>query len=139
MTHNEANHPVERMAAGGSRSQVRASWAAAIAHFWRTVSLTAMKLLVLVSLGVLLTGCFRSTPASPEDACINNMRQIDGAKRQWMEVHHKTTNDTPTWDDIRPYLSGAGDFTPACPAGGTYTLGRVGEPPACSYPGHKLP
>jgi hypothetical protein len=30
------NQPVERMAAGGRRSRVRASWAAAIAHFCRS-------------------------------------------------------------------------------------------------------
>jgi hypothetical protein len=30
-----ANKSVERMAAGGFRSRIRASWAAAIAHFWR--------------------------------------------------------------------------------------------------------
>jgi hypothetical protein len=34
-----ANQTVERMAAGGRRSRVRESWAAAIAHFPRSASI----------------------------------------------------------------------------------------------------
>jgi hypothetical protein len=60
--------------------------------------------------------------------CINNLRQIGGAKQQWALENHKTTNDVPLWDDVRPYLR----IGIACPQGGTYTLGRVDEPPRCS-------
>jgi hypothetical protein len=34
--HVRRTQPVERMAAGGRRSRVRSSWAAAIAHFFRS-------------------------------------------------------------------------------------------------------
>jgi hypothetical protein len=74
------------------------------------------------------------------DACNNNLRQIDGAKQQWMVEQHKTTNDLPTWDDMREYIGGRGTTGQVitCPAGGTYTLGRVGEKPTCSIGRHRL-
>src|SRR6266705_5770531 len=63
--------------------------------------------------------------------CINNLRQIDGAKQQWALENHKTTNDMPIWEDVRPYFKNG----IACPQGGTYILGRVDEPPRCSISG----
>jgi hypothetical protein len=66
------------------------------------------------------------------------LKMIDGAMLTWMQDQHKTTNDVVTWDDVRPYLSREGKATPTCPAGGTYTLGRLGESPTCSVPDHKL-
>src|SRR2546421_13084659 len=61
----------------------------------------------------------RNIPAS--NACINNLRQIDGALQEWALENHKTTNDVVTWDDIRPYVSRDGKM-PTCPQGGRYTL-----------------
>jgi hypothetical protein len=74
--------------------------------------------------------------------CINFLRQLDGAKQQWQLEYNKTTNDTPTLDDLKPYikLTSAGEI-PRCPQGGTYIAGRIGEPPQCSMGGeyHTLP
>jgi hypothetical protein len=77
----------------------------------------------------------RSETAS--NACLNNLREIDAAKNQWKIEKGKTTNDSPTWDDIRPYIS----RTIVCPQGGTYSIGKIGEPPTCSIGGrgHSLP
>ncbi|HSY73973.1 MAG TPA: hypothetical protein VK810_00755 [Dongiaceae bacterium] len=71
------------------------------------------------------------------NTCINNLRQIDAAKNQWALEKSKTTGTAVTEADITPYL--AGGRMPACPAGGKYTLGNVGEKPTCSIPGHELP
>jgi hypothetical protein len=67
-------------------------------------------------------------------ACILNLRALDGAKETWMLENRKTTNDIPTKADLvgGPYLR----EMPQCPKGGRYTLGRVGEYPKCSVPGH---
>lgn len=70
--------------------------------------------------------------------CINILRNIDGATQSWALDNAKSTNDAPTWDDVRAYLSRDGKI-PSCPQGGKYTLGRKGTPPTCSYPGHRLP
>ena len=87
--------------------------------------------------------------------CINNLRVIDAAKNEWMLVNHKTTNDTPTWGDIKQYIQDLErdkpymkldpkSNLPKCPSGGIYTIGRIGEPPSCSLgttinPPHVLP
>jgi hypothetical protein len=72
-----------------------------------------------------------------KNACVNNLRQIDGAKQQWILEYHKSTNDIVAWADIRPYLRG----TLACPNGGTYILGRLDQLPKCSLgvSSHSLP
>ena len=69
----------------------------------------------------------------PEVACFDNLRTIDGAEQEWAMENHKTTNDTPTWADLQSCLRST-NFT--CPAGGTYSLAKVGDPPTCSIPSH---
>jgi DNA repair exonuclease SbcCD ATPase subunit len=70
------------------------------------------------------------------NACINNLRQIDGAKQQWALENRKTITDVPAEKDVAPYLKNA---IPKCPGGGAYTLGAAGVAPTCSIPGHALP
>jgi hypothetical protein len=79
---------------------------------------------------------------SPADACFNNLRQIDSAKNQWALEHNAKSNDIITINDIRPYIErernnsfiklDAKGNLPKCPSGGTYTIGKIGEPPTCS-------
>jgi hypothetical protein len=80
-------------------------------------------------------------PNSPEEAaaveCINNLRQIEGAKQQWALEHNKSKGVAVTEADIAPYLPG--NALPKCPSGGTYTLNVIGAKPACSITGHVLP
>jgi hypothetical protein len=87
--------------------------------------------LIAVVLAVAVVPSFiRARNTSASNACVMHLRQIAGAKEQWGVENHKTTNDTPSWDDIKPYLSH--EEVPRCPDGGTYTLGRVGSLPRCS-------
>ncbi len=73
-------------------------------------------------------------------ACINNLRLLDSAKQQWALEQRKQVTDTPTMDDLRPYVGrGANGAVPVCPDGGVYTLRTIREPPTCSIPGHVLP
>jgi hypothetical protein len=88
----------------------------------------------------------REPVTSPANACINNLRQIDGAKQQWALESGKTNGDIiVTENDIRPYLGrGAEGRIPQCPSGGKYTIGKLKEPPTCSLgtnvnPPHVLP
>jgi len=68
------------------------------------------------------------------NACINNLRQIDGAKLQWALENKKQETDTPRAQDLAPYLGAQ----LKCPAGGVYTFHTVGEKPTCSIPTHQL-
>jgi hypothetical protein len=76
------------------------------------------------------------------NSCISNLRQIDGAKQFWAEQQHKSIDDIPTWADLLPIVYPGRKnprFDFVCGKGGTYTIGRVGEAPTCSFPGHELP
>ena len=74
--------------------------------------------------------------AAQRNACINTLRQLDAAKQQWALENGKTADATPTAQDILAYLPG--NAIPACPAGGAYQLNKLGSPPTCSIPAHKL-
>lgn len=69
-----------------------------------------------------------------ENACRNNLRQIQAAKQQWARNNNKSGTDTPTWDDLAPYLSRRTIMN--CPSGGTYSINSVGEQPTCSVHSH---
>jgi hypothetical protein len=89
---------------------------------------------------------------SSANVCINNLRNIDLVKNEWALINKKTTNDTPTWEDIKPYIQHDKPYfkfdskssLPMCPLGGMYRIGKMGEPPTCSLgsnvtPAHILP
>jgi hypothetical protein len=93
----------------------------------------AAAVLLLAVIVLMLPAFFRARTTSAPNACINSLRQIDGAKQQWAMENRKTTNDTPSWDDIRIYVGrGPQGEIPKCPQGGTYVLGKIGELPRCS-------
>lgn len=79
----------------------------------------------------------RARETAQMNACINNLRQIDGAKQQWALENNKEQTDTPTEDNVVAHLQDR--WLPTCPAGGSYTINPVGESPACSVPKHQLP
>ncbi len=83
----------------------------------------------------------RARVTSQQNACINNLRQIDGAAQTWALEHQKTSSDTYTLSVLKPYLrlDSTGNI-PACPANGTYSPGSaISNAPTCSVPGHALP
>jgi hypothetical protein len=69
------------------------------------------------------------------NVCVSNLRQVESAKEQWVLEYKKQTTDTPTAQDLAPYLR----TQLSCPAGGVYTFNAVGEKPTCSIPSHRLP
>lgn len=83
------------------------------------------------------TQALQRIAAQQRNQCIANLRLIYAAKQVWALEKNKTDADTPTEQDLLPYIKG-GVF-PVCPAGGTYTIGTVGQSPTCSIPGHVLP
>jgi hypothetical protein len=68
--------------------------------------------------------------------CIKHLRVIDAAKQQWALENKKSPTDVPTADDLAPYLPK--DAPISCPAGGTYSINAVNQPPTCTVPGHEL-
>ena len=71
------------------------------------------------------------------NACINNLRQIDGAKQQWALENRKPATALVNQTELLRYFKN--NTMPICPAGGVYTLNTVGLVPICNIPGHALP
>jgi prepilin-type N-terminal cleavage/methylation domain-containing protein len=79
----------------------------------------------------------RARGVAEKTACINNLRQIDGAKQQWALENQKVDTDTPTASALAPYLR---EGMPTCPGGGKYSIHALNADPTCSLAteGHVL-
>jgi len=67
------------------------------------------------------------------NACLNNLRQLDGAKDQFYLEHQAAPYGLS--DLVGTYIK----VPPVCPNGGTYELHPLGENPTCSHHGDLLP
>jgi general secretion pathway protein G len=108
--------------------------------FKRTL-IAAVAVMLVVGAAAILPSFLRTRGHPSTNACVNNLRQIAGAKEQWALECHKTVADTPSWEDLRPYFGRSPrNELPACPMGGVYTMGKVGDSPRCSIgpPYHTL-
>jgi prepilin-type N-terminal cleavage/methylation domain-containing protein len=72
---------------------------------------------------------------SRQNACINNLRQIDSAKEQ-SAMANGTAEGAAAHADWVSYIKGGA--APTCPASGTYAIGNIGTDPTCSVAGHIL-
>ena len=91
--------------------------------------------IICLVVAVAIPNLVRSRVTTAKMPCIVGLRMINSAKVQWALLHQKTTNDTPTWDDLRSFFVGA-SLPLQCHDGGAYTIGRVGELPSCSIASH---
>ena len=69
--------------------------------------------------------------------CIGNLRMYDSAKEQWAMANDRKDGDEIVIAGVMEYVKGAKWEDEACPATrrNTYTLGKIGEEPACSIHG----
>jgi type II secretory pathway pseudopilin PulG len=108
---------------------------------WSAIWIPAVVLIVGV-LGAIVLPCFgKARATSCANACVNNLRQLDAAINQLALEHHLTNGASINYpNDLTPYikLNSAGSIPP-CPAGGTYSVGKVGDAPACSLGGKVTP
>lgn len=105
----------------------------------RQNAFTILEIMIVVSIIALLAviaipSFVRARTTSEKSSCLNNLREIDGAKQQWALENNKVNGDSPSTTDLGPYLKH--NAVPECPGGGGYTIGDVGEQPLCSIPGH---
>jgi prepilin-type N-terminal cleavage/methylation domain-containing protein len=102
----------------------------------RKAGFTLVEIMIVVAiiglLAVIAIPSFvRARQSTQLNSCLNNLRQIDGAKDQWAIENNKATGDAVTSGDIDPYLK-RGFAGIEEPLGGTYTIGNVGADPSCS-------
>lgn len=79
----------------------------------------------------------KARTTSQLDACLNNLRQIDGTAQTYALENNKQPGDTYQLSDITVYLRS--DMVPICPAGGTYGGLTFGQAPTCTIPSHVFP
>ena len=114
---------------------------------------TLVEIMIVVAIigllaAIAIPNFVRARTTSQTNACISNLRIIDGAKGQWALEQHKQNTDTPADSDIQPYVGrGSAGELPVCPNDGSqtfdtsYTTMSVGVKPQCliSASTHSLP
>ena len=98
---------------------------------------TLVEIMIVVAIiGILaaiaIPNFVRARTQSQKNACINNLRQIDGAIQEWALENKKSATTTVDYTDISGYLKNS----VVCPSGGTafsdsYSLSDVSTKPSC--------
>jgi len=105
---------------------------------------TLVEIMIVVAIigllaAIAIPNFVKARTISQKNACIANLKQIDGAKATWALENKKVSSDTPVTTDLFGATAYVRD-QPACPGGGSYTLEDVATKPACSLAatGHTL-
>jgi prepilin-type N-terminal cleavage/methylation domain-containing protein len=103
----------------------------------RNSGFTLVEIMIVVAIigllaAIAIPNFIKARTTSQMNACINNLRQIDGAIQQWALENKKDSAAQPGFTDISGYLKNS----VICPAGGTtfansYTLATVADKPVC--------
>jgi len=103
---------------------------------WLVFAMTTAAVLLMVT-GVVFSGGLPWLRGSAYRECVATLRALEGSMALWAIQNGKTTNDTPTDADLfgpTRYMP----VKPTCPAGGRYIIGKVGDPPRCTIPEHRI-
>jgi prepilin-type N-terminal cleavage/methylation domain-containing protein len=112
----------------------------------RKLGFTLVEIMIVVGIigllvAIVLPNFIKSRATSQQNACINNLRQINLAVEQWsMETGQAAGSPPPDNADLTPYIQlNSNSSIPDCPAGGTYTIYNISAVPQVSCSLSTLP
>jgi prepilin-type N-terminal cleavage/methylation domain-containing protein len=103
---------------------------------------TLVEIMIVVAIigllaAIAIPNFIKARSYSQQNACIENLRQIFGAKHTWCLEMKKSASTVPGDTDLfgpTLYIRAK----PECPGSGTYSLMSVAEKPTCNLTGHSL-
>jgi prepilin-type N-terminal cleavage/methylation domain-containing protein len=109
----------------------------------RKAGFTLIEIMIVVAIigllaAIAIPNFVHARTTAQQNACINNLRQIDGAKQEWALENKQAATATPTAANIQPYMGrGSNGSLPTCPLDSSstfatsYTPGNLATAPAC--------
>ena len=110
----------------------------------RKSGFTLVEIMIVVAIigllaAIAIPNFIKARQSSQTNACINNLRQIEGAKATWALENKKDGTALPTAADLYGSTLYIRD-TPTCPGSGTYGINGIDTKATCTKvaDGHAL-